>query len=73
MIKELCPSELGFEPDSLLFFPLSQSSVFQGAIFQSSKSQAPSSRETSSTKHQSWIFGIWSFSGAWMLVLGASF
>ena len=41
--------------------------------------QAPSSRETSSSKHQATRrdpvldLGAWCFSGAWMLVLGASF
>src|ERR1017187_2353279 len=42
----------------------------------SSKFQAPSSRESSSAKLQKppgagLRFGVWSFSGAWMLVLGA--
>jgi hypothetical protein len=49
--------------------------------FQSSKLQAPSSREISSFKLQTeacallplgLVLGIWSFFGAWMLVLGAS-
>jgi hypothetical protein len=40
----------------------------------SSKVQHPSSREISNTKHHQTAvleFGAWSFSGAWMLVLGA--
>jgi hypothetical protein len=65
-------SELGFEPGSLLFLP-----HFQSSVFQSSKDQAPSSREAPSFKHQEAItrfldVGVWNFSGAWMLVFGAS-
>src|ERR1017187_4047333 len=50
-----------------------------GVMIQTSKFQAPSSRETSSSKHQATRrdpvldLGAWCFSGAWMLVLGASF
>src|SRR5438309_11372182 len=44
----------------------------------SSKLQAPSSRETPSSNLQKTgtrilVLGVWSFSGAWMLVLGAFF
>src|ERR1035441_3431267 len=51
----------------------------KGVMIQTSKFQAPSSRETSSSKHQATRrdsvldLGAWRFSGAWMLVLGASF
>jgi hypothetical protein len=47
-------------------------------MLKSTKHQAPSSRETPNTKLQAHremggflVFGIWSFFGAWSLVLGA--
>jgi hypothetical protein len=71
MSKILDIGELGFEPGSLSFFLR-----FQGSVFKSYKSQHPSSREDPRFKLQSdslpqgLMFGVWSFSGAWMLVLG---